>query len=167
MFPARTILHPTDFSACSLYAFRLAVSMAREQQARLVVLHVEPAESPTDAHRSAAGSGESHDKLWEALSWVQVPGREVIVDHRLTQGDPVREILRAAEETDCDLIVLGTHGRTGLERLVLGSVTEELLLRARCPVVSVRTPHLLRTALSRPPAAGPLRSDTADVHAPV
>jgi nucleotide-binding universal stress UspA family protein len=64
----------------------------------------------------------------------------VQLEYRLGTGDPATEILRLAGETKCDLIVMGTHGRTGLTRLVLGSVAEEVLRQAPCPVLAVKTP---------------------------
>jgi hypothetical protein len=60
------------------------------------------------------------------------------VEYRLVEGEPVREILRAARETACDLIVTGTHGRSGLDRLLMGSVAEQLLRKAPCPVLTVK-----------------------------
>lgn len=64
----------------------------------------------------------------------------VRVRHRLVEGQPVDEILRLAKETGCDLIVMGTHGRTGLGRMLMGSVAEKVVRTASCPVVTVREP---------------------------
>jgi nucleotide-binding universal stress UspA family protein len=58
----------------------------------------------------------------------------------LTDGEPYAEILRVAEDDGCDLIVMGTHGRTGLRRLLMGSVAEQVLRQASCPVLTVKTP---------------------------
>jgi len=63
----------------------------------------------------------------------------VCVEHRLGEGDPATVILEVAEETGAGLIVMGTHGRTGLGRLVMGSVAEQVLRTAPCPVLTVRT----------------------------
>jgi nucleotide-binding universal stress UspA family protein len=62
------------------------------------------------------------------------------VRHRLAEGDPAEEILRAAEEEGADLIVMGTHGRGGLSRLLMGSVAEAVMRKALCPVLTVRGP---------------------------
>ena len=66
----------------------------------------------------------------------------------LIEGNAAREILRVAEEHHCSLIVLGTHGRTGLSRVLLGSVAEEVIRHSRIPVLTVKTPLLLDAALS-------------------
>ena len=62
------------------------------------------------------------------------------IDHRLTDGEPYAEILRVAEDDGCDLIVMGTHGRKGLRRLLMGSVAEQVVRQASCPVMTVKTP---------------------------
>jgi nucleotide-binding universal stress UspA family protein len=59
----------------------------------------------------------------------------------LAEGDPAAEIIRAAQETGAELIVMGTHGRTGLQRLLMGSVAEQVLRKASCPVLTVKAPH--------------------------
>jgi nucleotide-binding universal stress UspA family protein len=67
---------------------------------------------------------------------------KVLVEHRLVRGFAVEEILRATALTKCDLIVMGTHGRTGLGRLFVGSVAEQVLRKAPCPVVTVKAAQL-------------------------
>jgi nucleotide-binding universal stress UspA family protein len=62
----------------------------------------------------------------------------VLVEHRVAEGDPAEEVLRLAEREGCDLIVMATRGRTGLGRLWLGSVAEEVVRNAACPVVTAR-----------------------------
>jgi nucleotide-binding universal stress UspA family protein len=141
MLSIRTVLHPTDFSERSDFAFRLACSLARDYGARLIVLHV--AEPPT-----VVGSegmlmppvAVDLQPLQDRLQQLRPRDPKVPVEHRLIQGDTATEILRVAEETKCDVIVLGTHGRTGLGRLLMGSVAEQVLRRAPCPVVTVKTP---------------------------
>lgn len=143
MLPIKTILFPTDFSPQSEYAFRLSCSLARDHDARLVVLHVAPPllvygeivpPLPTDGYK---------DRIWDSFRKLQEsePGlRSLDVRTQLTEGDPVDEILRLAKQTDCDLIVMGTHGRTGLKRVLLGSVAELVLRKAPCPVLTVKSP---------------------------
>jgi hypothetical protein len=70
----------------------------------------------------------------------QVSDPTVHVEHRLADGNPSEEILRQARDTGCDLIVMGTHGRRGLGRLLLGSVAEEVMRKAPCPVLTVKLP---------------------------
>jgi nucleotide-binding universal stress UspA family protein len=65
----------------------------------------------------------------------------VTVEHHLKEGDPATEILRLAEERKVDVIVMGTHGRTGLGRLLMGSVAEQIVRKAPCPVLTVRLPQ--------------------------
>lgn len=140
MFTVRTILHPTDLWESSERAFEVATEMARAHQAKLILLHVyqEPviltsgaeAVPPIDVN---ALRDEARQKL-KQLTPASVP----LVERLFTEGEPVAEILRIAKDTGCDLIVMGTHGRGGLERLLLGSVADHLVRHAPCPVVTVR-----------------------------
>ncbi len=136
----RTILHPTDFSQPAEEAFQLAASLARDHGARLVVLHVTPA-----ASQDAAGSEEiwlHKDHLWEEFHRLEALDpriREVRIECKFIDGDPVEEILRLAGAIDCDLIVMGTEGRSGLGRLLMGSVAEKVLRKAPCPVLTVKS----------------------------
>jgi nucleotide-binding universal stress UspA family protein/predicted transcriptional regulator len=134
----RTILHPTDFSDASGAAFRTACSLARQDGSRILVLHVYPA--PV-CHGEVVARREPptyEDNLWRFLGQYQAP--DLTVEHRLVEGDATAEVLRTAEEEGCDLIVLGTRGRTGLPRLLLGSVAEAVMRRSPCPVLTVRPP---------------------------
>ena len=80
--------------------------------------------------------GALRDKLDELK-----PGQDnVPVDHYLAHGDPASEILRLAQDAKADVIVMGTHGRTGLPRLLMGSVAEQVVRKAPCPVVTVKSP---------------------------
>jgi nucleotide-binding universal stress UspA family protein/quercetin dioxygenase-like cupin family protein len=137
-----TILHPTDFSENSRYAFETACALARDNRASLLVLHVMmPAVSPLldrlppDPLRSV----ESQQSVAQ-LPWPQSSDPHIRVEHRLTEGDSASEILRLIEALHCDLVVMGTHGRSGLSRLLTGSVAEEVLRNATCPVLVVKAP---------------------------
>jgi nucleotide-binding universal stress UspA family protein len=143
----RTILHPTDFSDRSDYAFRLACSLAADHGASVVVLHV--AAPPSHPFAPPAAHGDLpdreradgfYDEVAGLLRRLRAPGPGVPVRHRLEEGDPVDEIVRASRELGCDLIVMGTHGRAGLGRFLLGSVAEEVVRRAPCPVLTVKVP---------------------------
>jgi len=84
----------------------------------------------------------SVDYLGEAeaeLEQLQLPD-DIRAERRFARGDPAEQILRVANEIHADLIVMGTHGRTGLERLLMGSVAEQVLRQAPCPVLTVRNP---------------------------
>ena len=143
MLSFQTILHPTDFSANSAAAFQLACSLARDHSARLIVLHVA---APLVAIYGdgivpvALEPEVQREDLAEQLRQVQPQGGQVRVEHQLADGDPALEILNAARQSQCDLIVLGTHGRTGLGRLLMGSVAEQVVRKAHCPVLTVKTP---------------------------
>lgn len=151
MLPIRTILHPTDFSPQSGYALQVACALARDYVARLIVLHVKPPDIiygdgyvlPPDPEVVRKG-------LQEQLERLQPPEAGIQVERLLREGDPVREILRAARETKPDLLVLGTHGRTGVGRLLMGSVAEAVLRKAPCPVLTVKAPLPEATAAADP-----------------
>lgn len=139
MLAIRTILHPTDFSVYSQHAFKLACSLARDYKARLVVLHV--AEPPLAVYEGAMLTVPINPELLLAqLKEVQPDDSSLRVEHRLLEGDAVEGILKAAKETDCDLIVMGTHGRTALGRLLMGSVADRVVRKAACPVLTLKSP---------------------------
>jgi nucleotide-binding universal stress UspA family protein len=142
MLAIRTILHPTDFSPCAARAFRLACDLAHDYGARLVVLHVgRPPEAPAGEAALPAGFGHYRMKLAERLSGLQPADPDLCLEHRLVLGeDAAAEIVRAAREADADLIILGTHGRTGMARVLLGSVSEQVMRSAPCPVLTLRIP---------------------------
>jgi nucleotide-binding universal stress UspA family protein len=140
MLPIHTILHPTDFSEASGYAFQLACALTRDYGARLVVLHV--VEPPLPIYAEGAviiPPAMSETKAaTQKLQSIQAPTGNVRVEHRLLEGVADVEILRTAEEIKADLIVMGTHGRMGLVRLLMGSVAESVSRKAPCPVLTVR-----------------------------
>jgi nucleotide-binding universal stress UspA family protein len=141
MLPIRTILHPTDFSEYSDYAFRLACALARDYGARLVVLHVT---TPlTVVYSDGIIPPEPvpcRDEAREKLDQMQAADADVRTEHMLADGDAATEILRVAASAKADVILMGTHGRTGLGRLLMGSVAENVLRKAPCPVVTVKSP---------------------------
>ena len=143
MFPK--ILLPSDFSDCSAEAARTARRLAEHFGSRIVVLHVldEPAaldpmfrgEVPLEMlrERMERYSRDAMDRF-VAERFQGYPA----VETRVASGIPYREILRAARETAADLIVIGTHGRTGVEHVIFGSTAEKVVRMAPCPVLSVR-----------------------------
>jgi nucleotide-binding universal stress UspA family protein len=153
MLAIRTILHPTDFSTHSAQAFQMACALARDYQARLIVLHVEaPPVAILGGMPALPPLPEEYDRenLEKRLRCIQPPDPAVQVEHRLVTGEPVAEILRMAQEQSCDLIVMGTHGRTGLGRLLMGSIAEQVVRKAPCLVLTVKSPTPNRGAF--PPA---------------
>ena len=136
---AKTILFPTDFSTASDAALAHAETLAKQAGASLLTAHVE--EPPL-----AYGGGELYyglpepnsERIQQMLESVKPSDRSVTVEHRLTMGDPAAEIVRIAEEEKPEMIVMGTHGRTGLTRLLMGSVAEAIVRRSPCPVLTYR-----------------------------
>jgi universal stress protein A len=144
MFKPRVILHPTDFSECSQYAFHIAMDLAKEHQALVLVLHVAEtlgAENLTYGEATSQLQPDSYQhRLWDDFRRRMPPiPAGVAVRQLLTEGDPALEIDRIAREQHCDLIVMGTHGRTGLDHLLMGSVAERVVRHVPCPVLIVKT----------------------------
>src|SRR5262245_45199111 len=139
---AKRILFPTDFSTCSDAGLEQATALARDAGAKLLIVHVE--EPP-----AAYGGGEMYygaiepdnSALVKMLHAVVPTDPDVPFEHRMLMGDPAEEIVRFAEEARCELIVMGTHGRSGFRRLLMGSVAEAVVRRAKCPVLTYKAPH--------------------------
>jgi nucleotide-binding universal stress UspA family protein len=149
MLNIRAILVAADFSGCSEDAFRVARALARDYQARLIVLHVAtppPLVAPGELQKALQRPDGYRAELEGRLRLVYAADSLAGVEYRVQDGDPAVEILGVAGETRCDLIVMGTHGRTGLERMLLGSVAEKVVRKAACPVLTVKVP--LRSALA-------------------
>lgn len=139
MLPVATILHPTDFSEHSESAFRLACALAWDYKARLVLLHVVP--TPMVIYAGGPVPAEtwpSIEEVKDKLRDLEGHAHHTRVESLVMEGDPVDMILRAAAETHSDVIVMGTHGRTALTRLLLGSVAESVIRKAPCPVLTAK-----------------------------
>lgn len=143
----QTILHPTDFSESASHAQRLARSLARDHEARLVLLHVIPAPYPVISGLPVGGVIPAEEpgirNINEFRNKVETdhPNAEgLTIDYRVVEGDPVDAILSVADDEDAALIVMGSHGRTGLERVLMGSVAEKVVRKAPCSVLTVKTP---------------------------
>jgi len=133
------ILCPTDFSESSLFALQQAAIHARASGATLVIVHVQEVYDVTSGEGMLHGGlqSESPRQLRDRLKAV-VPGDDVAYEHHLLQGKPAQEILRYAEAEKIGMIFMGTHGRTGLSRLTMGSVAEKVLRKATCNVVVLK-----------------------------
>jgi universal stress protein A len=142
LFMLNRILVPTDFSDCSRKALQYALSFAKAFDATLTLLHVVEPFVPvpemtgidvTLIDRQLREGGERQlSKLRQEM------GASVAVETVLRIGRAETEILRAAQELESDLILLSTHGRTGLAHVFLGSTAENIVRRATCPVLVVR-----------------------------
>lgn len=141
----RRILVPVDFSATSVEAVRLAVALSRGGgRVDLVNVGVLPdpglaagGSSSSVLQEIAARMAESRGAELDALRRREVPAEVESAVH-LREGSPAEEIVAAARELGCDLVVLGTHGRRGLEHLVLGSVAERVTQQSPVPVLVTR-----------------------------
>ncbi|MBP89472.1 MAG: universal stress protein UspA [Planctomycetaceae bacterium] len=138
---AEKILVPTDFSHTGDAALEMATALARNAGAMLLIVH---AEEPPAAY----GGGELYygmpepatDDLRKMLHKVEPTDPTVRYEHRLITGDPAHAIVRLAKDEGVDMIVMGTHGRTGLSRMLMGSVAEAIVRRAECPVLTYKQP---------------------------
>jgi universal stress protein A len=149
---ARKILYATDFSPMSDTALELATSLAREQGATLLIVHVE---EPPAAYGGVAFDYRPEDPREEVLRMLKevVPTDiSVCFEHRLIVGLPAPAILDLARRENVDLIVLATHGRTGVARVVMGSVAEEVVRKSKCPVLTIK-PTAAAVAANRSTAA--------------
>jgi MFS superfamily sulfate permease-like transporter/nucleotide-binding universal stress UspA family protein len=143
VLPIKAILHPTDFSEHADFAFQQTCAIAREHGARLMVLHVCPPAVATSKIEAAMLPSEAEkERLRAELSRRRPLDTKLRVEHLFQEGEPVEQILQVARECHCDLIVMGTHGRTGLSRLLMGSVAEAVVRTAPCPVITIKGPSL-------------------------
>jgi nucleotide-binding universal stress UspA family protein len=140
----RRILAPTDFSPPARQAIAHARELAAGTDATLELFHVLPdlevplPMNPAGLGASASVVAELEPEARKALSELaELPGAETKIETEVWQGPAAASILNRAETTDADLIVLSTHGRSGLDRLLLGSVTEKVARLARCPVLVI------------------------------
>ncbi len=143
--PVKQILVPVDFSDCSLFALRYASNLAREVDASLILVHVASSlltppemefvqvdlkkfQTEVEKHASAKLIGLAQKEVLAT-----VPSSPLV-----RHGTPWQEITNAAKERKADLIVIGTHGYSGLKHMLLGSTTEKVVRAAGCPVLVVR-----------------------------
>jgi nucleotide-binding universal stress UspA family protein len=145
----KRILCPLDFSESSDHALRYAAAMAEQFHAELILLHVvEPilAALPGDPMLPNTQQADIDDlvdacreRLDRAVGTVATDGLKV--QPLVLNGMPFVEIIRCARDREADLIVLGTHGRSGLAHLLIGSVAERVVRKAPCPVLAVKHPE--------------------------
>jgi len=138
MFNFQTILHPTDFSDASHNALQVAGQLACVCGARLTIVHV----STTHAIMYSEGALPLEPMKLERdekrrLDELAIPDPTITVTRSLVEGDPATEILRVAEEIQADLIVMGAHGHRKAEDLLVGSVADQVIRKAACPVLTV------------------------------
>jgi len=147
MKPFDTILFAVDFSESSEHAFTYAYELAQKFSSRLVIIHV--INEPVDL-RGFYVPHVSFDNLEKEIT----EGAEKMMDRfcaeklqgfanvekSVVSGIPYEEIVGKAEAVNADLIIMGTHGRKGLDHMLFGSTAERVVRAARCPVMTVRLP---------------------------
>jgi nucleotide-binding universal stress UspA family protein len=142
MIEFRTILCPVDLSERSRPALAHALALARRYEGRVTLLNVLPelpfiVSFPLSPDRPALDPA-TRQGLWEELRAFAGPAADQApLEAVVVEGDPARTIVERARDMGADLVVMGTHGRSGVERWVLGSVAEKVLRKAHCPVLTV------------------------------
>ncbi len=142
----RNVLHASDFSRASSAAFAKAVEIARRSRAKLTLVHVLSPVVPVVAEGYVAPAAYDRIEATQRTAARRELDRLVArarraglrADSRLLTGVPHDAVVRAARRARADLLVIGTHGRTGLARLFLGSVAARIVTLAPCPVLTVR-----------------------------
>lgn len=146
----RSILFPTDFSDCGNFALPYAASLARSFGASVICVHVIEPIVPTVGYTGmteplpiADISEQLEDSAERELP--RIAKREecagLDIEEIIAHGEAASEIVRVAEERQADLIVISSHGRTGLGRILFGSTAEAVVRHASCPVLVVKPPH--------------------------
>jgi nucleotide-binding universal stress UspA family protein len=147
MKPFEKILTAIDFSESSDFAFEYALTLAKQFQAELTVMHV--INEPVDLRgfyvphisfeQLEKEIEEGAEKMMEKFCQTRM-GDFTRYTTAIVAGIPYEEVLRKAQETGASLIVLGTHGRTGIDHLIFGSTAERVVRSAACPVLTIRLP---------------------------
>ena len=139
MIHIRKILYPTDFSSYSNQAYFHAISLAEKHAASVTIVYVYNPDAPPPGAPAEHAAAREHWR--KQLESVRPTNATIEVGHLLLEGDPAAEIVRHAQQSGADVIVMGTHGRSGLDRLLLGSVAERVLRDAHCSVLVVKLPR--------------------------
>jgi nucleotide-binding universal stress UspA family protein len=143
------IVVPTDFSVSAERAWALAQRLARTTDSELVLVHVVPRSAwsiPRAGHASEQARKWAAEELEDCAGKARAQGLRV--RRAMRTGVPYREIVALAREENADLIVVATHGRGGIDRALLGSVADQVIRLAPCPVLTVPEPPGERSAQS-------------------
>lgn len=141
MMNFKNILCPVDLSENSQYVVELASTLAKLNQATLVFAFVGPPPLPASAAYAEDEMNRLVEHYRERLQSIEPTEPDVDVKYVMLRGDAADEILRYSKEEPCDLIVLSTHGRSGIARFLMGSVAEKIFRSAQVPIMSVRQPN--------------------------
>lgn len=147
MISIKNILCPVDYSVYSEMALKYAIEFAEKYRAKLYLMHVLDIRvydiNDPDLYDVNIVDEETIAKLRERLLRCvteDTKGR-IPVEAIIIQGVPFAEIIKASKEHKIDLIVIGTHGRTGISHAIMGSVAEKVVRKAPCPVLTIRHPE--------------------------
>lgn len=147
MKPIKKILVPVDFSEHSNQALRFAADLAQRYDASLELLHVFHVMTYALPEGYVVPSADQLELIMKTYRVQLVAAKQAALDAgapnvetTLLQGGVASEILREVRDRNCDLIVMGTHGRSGAKHLLIGSVAEHIVRVAPCPVLTVRAP---------------------------
>lgn len=144
MINYQKILCPIDYSDCSMNALAYAAKLAIKDSARLYLIYVKEEHASdygglkfdAELNRTAETDAAIEQKLRSSIP--EEIRRCINIETLIRVGIPFEEILKAARDLEADLIVMGTHGRTGISHMVIGSVTEKVIRNAPCPVLCIR-----------------------------
>jgi nucleotide-binding universal stress UspA family protein len=147
MFPIKKILGPTDFSEASRYGLRAAIEAAENLGAELIIVHVNVKPIILGTHVKSEVQSKVN-MLMESLQpevrqhldklIAELVPQKLCCNVRLVEGQPAEEITRLAKQEGADMIVMATHGHSGFNRFMSGSVAEKVVRMAHCPVLTVR-----------------------------
>ena len=145
MVTLKKILCPVDHSECSYLALKYAISLALKDEAKLYLMHVIDSRLyDTEIYKLSPYKLNEIDESkirTDLMKSLPEGTTDVLeVETIVVNGVPFNEIINAATEISVDLIVIGTHGRTGISHVMLGSVAEKVVRKAPCPVLTVRMP---------------------------
>lgn len=155
MIVLKKILCPVDHSECSYLALKYAISLALKDKAKLYLMHViDTRLYDTEIYKFSPYQNQELDvsKIREDLMKSLPEGTlDVLeVETIVVKGVPFQEIISTVREIGADIIVIGTHGRTGLSHIMMGSVAEKVVQKASCPVLTVRMPLSVQDKTSPP-----------------
>jgi nucleotide-binding universal stress UspA family protein len=152
----KKILVPTDFSAHAEEAFRAAYALAGPLGAEVVLFHVaRPPAVASEGGRLLIHPGQAEaENLWDRFETLRPPDQRVRVSHQVIVADRpgAGHILDMLDKLGCDLIVMGAHGRSWLKQRLFGSVAEDVVRHARCPVMVVKVPRQAQDVPTAEPA---------------
>jgi nucleotide-binding universal stress UspA family protein len=144
-----------DLSTNGMDAIDVATSLAKADGGRITFFHTAIPDLPTESGYAAIELAEALRAAQTELGRVRPTDPSVPFAHEIRQGEPAAEIVKFAKENNVDMIVMTTHGRSGISRLLMGSVAEHVIRKAPCPVLTLRTAiHRDGTGEERPAAGG-------------